>query len=49
MQGLEVGVEDLRMVDSIICQFLTAIRSCEDDGLTSDQEFRGDFCSDARH
>lgn len=38
-----MGFEDLRMVDTIICQFLTAIRTCEDDGLTSDAEFRGEY------
>lgn len=40
-QGLRVGFEDLRMVDTIICQFITAIRNCEEDGLTSDDDFRG--------
>lgn len=34
--------EDLEMVDTIVCQFINAIRSCEDDGLTSDQAFRGE-------
>lgn len=29
------------MVDIIITQFITAIRTCENDGLTSDEEFRG--------
>lgn len=42
LQGLQIGFEDLRLVDTIICQFLTAIRSCEDDGLTSDEQFRGE-------
>lgn len=41
-KGLQVNFEDLRMVDTIICQFLTAIRTCEDDGVTSDEEFRGE-------
>lgn len=30
------------MVDIIITQFVTAIRTCEKDGLTSDEEFRGE-------
>ncbi|CAM9606720.1 unnamed protein product [Discosporangium mesarthrocarpum] len=38
--GLRIGFEDLRMVDTITCQFLTAIRDCEDDGLNSEVEFR---------
>ena len=29
------------MVDTIICQFITAIKNCEEDGLTSDDDFRG--------
>eukprot|EP00903_Cladosiphon_okamuranus_P019656 g18070.t4 len=40
MLGLHVGFEDLAMVDIIITQFITAIRTCEKDGLTSDKEFR---------
>lgn len=39
-----MNFEDLRMVDTIICQFVTAIRTCEDDGLASDEEFRGESC-----
>lgn len=31
------------MVDTIITQFVTAIRTCENDGLTSDEEFRGEW------
>lgn len=41
-QGLQVGFADLRLVDTIICQFITAIETCEEDGLTSDKEFRGE-------
>ena len=37
-----MGFEDLAMVDIIITQFMTAIRTCEKDGLTSDKEFRGE-------
>lgn len=37
-----MGFEDLAMVDIIITQFITAIRTCENDGLTSDKEFRGE-------
>ncbi|CAM9123344.1 unnamed protein product [Choristocarpus tenellus] len=37
--GLHIGFDDLVMVDTITCQFLTAIRDCEDDGLTSEVEF----------
>lgn len=29
------------MVDTIICQFITAIENCEEDGVTSDDHFRG--------
>ncbi|CAM9093982.1 unnamed protein product [Chrysoparadoxa australica] len=37
--GLEVGLEDLRAIDTITCQFLTAIRCCEDDNITSEALF----------
>lgn len=42
-QGLHVNFEDLSMVDTIITQFITAIRTCESDGLTTDEEFRGEL------
>lgn len=42
-QGLHVDFEDLTLVDTIITQFITAIRTCENDGLTTDEEFRGEL------
>jgi E3 ubiquitin-protein ligase HERC2 len=38
--GQHVGLEDLRAIDTIACQFLSAIRDCGGDGITDEAAFR---------
>jgi hypothetical protein len=37
--GLEAGMDDLRAIDNITCQFLQALRSCDEDGIDCDNAF----------